>query len=123
MVIRTRTDIRSPGVLQTREGTMEDVAAAERIAELEAELESSKEACRRVLHQYDQQAVALFEMRRALGEIANGDEDAPAIARRMLEENWLRVHGGREQQQLADSEAGPRGAHERGVHAAVSDAD
>jgi hypothetical protein len=102
---------------------MEDVAAGERIAELEAELESSKEACRRVLHQYDQQAVALFEMRRALGEIANGDEDAPAIARRMLEENWLRVHGGREQKQLADSEAGPRGAHERGVHAAVSDAD
>jgi hypothetical protein len=77
---------------------MEDVAAAERIAELEAELESSKEACRRVLKQYDQQAVALFEMRKALGEIANGGEDARAVARRMLEENWLRVHGGREQQ-------------------------
>jgi hypothetical protein len=77
---------------------MEDVAAAERIAELEAELESSKEACRRVLKQYDQQAVALFEMRKALGEIANGDEDARAVARRMLDENWLRVHGGREQQ-------------------------
>jgi hypothetical protein len=77
---------------------MEDVATAERIAELEAELESSKEACRKVMKQYDQQAVALFQMRRALGEIANGDEDAQAIARRMLEENWLRVHGGREQQ-------------------------
>jgi hypothetical protein len=77
---------------------MEDVAAAERIAELEAELESSKEACRRVLKQYDQQAVALFEMRKALGEIANGDEDARAVARRMLEENWLRVNRGREQQ-------------------------
>jgi hypothetical protein len=75
---------------------MEDGAAAERIAELEAELESSKEACRRVMNQYDKQAVALFEMRKALGEIANGDEDAQAIARRMLEENWLRVHGGRE---------------------------
>ena len=38
-----------------------------RIAELEAELESSREACRKVMNQYDQQAVALFQMRR-LGE-------------------------------------------------------
>jgi hypothetical protein len=67
----------------------------DRIAHLEAELKLLREACDRVMAAYDRQAVALFEMRKGLGAIADGSADPRDTARRLLKDGWDRVHAGR----------------------------
>jgi hypothetical protein len=61
----------------------------DQIARLQAELHHFREACDRVMAVFDQQAVALFEMRRGFGgdrRRQDGSADPRDTARRLLKE-------------------------------------
>jgi hypothetical protein len=63
------------------------------IERLRAELAYQRELCQRIMHAHDEQAIALFLLRKGLKKIASGDGNDPQlVARRYLDRAWLRLH-------------------------------
>jgi hypothetical protein len=63
------------------------------IERLRAELAYQRERCQRIMRAHDEQAIALFLLRKGLKKIAIGDGNDPQlVARRYLDRTWLRLH-------------------------------